>query len=466
MKTQTENFRGYGKICAFSAQTAVECRFPQEVETVLSVHANASLTGAEAGNGEVRYFGKAHFSVVYEDAEKRLCRAEKGVEFSAVAKNESCFPALSARAVVAVENVSVRREGASVFTTALLGVDISLFGESNVDYLSGGELIVNRRSVKTTIAHLCGGAAETVDEFETEFIGDIMQHTECVNVTDVVCETGSLRVEGEINLGLLALKGSDALVSFERLVPFRFEIPCDACSFGCGATADVSVLSVAIHADSDEEHGKCRIGVEFTLSAQACVYEEVTLDAIADAFSLTNEVTLGYSDVKCENVSDGAHVTERISGRAALSAPIDFTDVLQAVTNQRAEANIAVTEHGAFVEGVALATLFMRGKDGCKGVEISLPFSIPVEGNATKLSVLVCGMSARQKQEGEIDAEATLKIVLREEHESCVRIVSTAEELSKRLKKSPEDVAQSNPDIEFPIKEGQRVIVYRQKSLQ
>ena len=287
MNTQTETFRGYGKICAFSAQTAVECRFPQEVETVLSVHANASLTGAEAGNGEVRYFGKAHFSVVYEDAEKRLCRAEKGVEFSAVAKDERCFPALAARAVIAVENVSVRREGASVFTAALLGADIALFGETNVEYLSGGDLIVNRQSVKTTIAHLCGGAAETDDEFETEFIGDIMQHTECVSVTDVVCETGSLKVEGEINLGILALKGGDSLVSFERLVPFQFEIPCDACSFGCGATADVSVLSVAIHADSDEEHGKCRIGVEFTLSAQACVYEEVTLAAVADAFSPT-----------------------------------------------------------------------------------------------------------------------------------------------------------------------------------
>lgn len=490
MKTQTETFRGYGKICAFSAQTAVECRFPQDVETVLSVHASASLTGAEAGNGEVRYFGKAHFSVVYEDAEKRLCRAEKGVEWSAVQKDERCYPALSARAVVAVENVSVRREGASVFTTALLGADITLFGEQNVEYLSGGDgLIVNRQPVKATVAHLCGGAAEAVDDFETEFIGDVMQHTECVNVTDIVCETGSLRVEGEINLGILALKGGDTLVSYERLVPFRFDIPCDACSFGCGADANVSVLSVAIKADADEERGRCRIGVEFTLSAQACVYEEITLDAVSDAYSLTHDVTLSFLDVKCESTAEGTHITERVTGRAALSAPIDFTDVLQAVTNQRAEANLVVTERGLCVEGVALATLLMRGKDGCRGIEISLPFSIPVEGTATALTVLVCGMSARQKQEGEIDAEATLKITLRETRESACRVAAGAEEgapvkasdctvsvyipcagdglweLAKSLKKTPEEVAESNPDIVFPVKEGQRVIVYRKKSL-
>ena len=114
MKTQTETFRGYAKIAALAAQTAVECRFPQEVETVLSVHASATLTGADAGNGEVRYYGKAHFSVVYEDAEKHLCRAEKAVEWAADCKDERCYPALAARAQVAVENVSVRRDRKSV----------------------------------------------------------------------------------------------------------------------------------------------------------------------------------------------------------------------------------------------------------------------------------------------------------------------------------------------------------------
>ena len=38
-------------------------------------------------------------------------------------------------------------------------------------------------------------------------------------------------------------------------------------------------------------------------------------------------------------------------------------------------------------------------------------------------------------------------------------------ELSKRLKKPPEDVLKSNPELEFPIREGQRVVIYRKKSL-
>src|SRR5699024_9632710 len=108
---------------------------------VLSAHACAHLAGAEAGNGEVRYYGRALFSIVYEDAQRHVCRAEKGVEFSAIARDERVVPAHTVRAQLAVENVSVRKEGASIFVTALLGADIALFGEQTFDYLSGGDLV-------------------------------------------------------------------------------------------------------------------------------------------------------------------------------------------------------------------------------------------------------------------------------------------------------------------------------------
>lgn len=490
MNTQTETFRGYGKLGELNAQTAVECRFGQEVATVLSVHASAVLTGAETGNGDVRYFGKAHFSIVYEDADKRVCRAEKGVEFTATAGDERCCPALTARACLTVENVSVRREGASVFITALLGADIALYGEQTFEYLAGGDLVLKREPVSTLTAHLCGGAAEADDEFETEFIGDVLQHAETVNVTDLVCETGALKIEGEINLGILALKGENTLVSFERLVPFMIEIPCDAAAFGCRAEARVSVLNVSIRADSDEERGKCKLVAEFTLGAEGCVYEEVVVDAVTDAFSRTNEIALSYATAECDGAGEIKRTTERISGKCALSSPLDFSDALQAVTLQRAEANLVRTEDGFRVEGVAMATLLVLGSDGAhRGLEMSLPFSVPVQAENCTVSALVCGMSARQRQEGEIEAEATLKITLQERRLSTVRLVSSAQEgaplslsdsaisvyipragdglweLAKSLKKSPEEVSASNPDVEFPIREGQRVIVYRKKSL-
>ena len=487
---KTDIFRGYGRIEELSAQTAVECRFGGEVETVLSAHASATLLSAVADNGEVKYTGRVHFSIVYEDGEHKVCRAEKGVEFSAKAPSERSCPAYTARAKIETQTVSVRREGASVYLTALLGAEIVLFGDQSFEYLTDGELILKRESLPVLTAHLCGGVTETDDEFDTDFIGDILMHSESVNLTQVNCETGSLIAEGEVNLGILALKGENALVSFERLIPFRVEIPCEAASFGMNAEARVSVGSISISADTDEEQGKCKLTAQIELNAEGCVYEETVIDAVTDAFSETHSVNLTFQSAETSGVGETVRLTERVSGKAALSSSVDFSDTFQAITLQRAEANLSHAD-GARVEGIAMATLLVLGTDGShRGVEISLPFSVqaPVEGDYA-VSVLACGMSARQKQEGEIDAEVTLKITLTERRTSKITAAVSAElgeplklsdsaisvyvpragdglwELAKSLKKPPEEVAVSNPDIEFPIKNGQRVVIYRKKNL-
>lgn len=490
MNTETATYRGYGKILTLTHQTAAECKFGAEVESIVASEARVVLTGAEAGDGEVRYYGKIYFLIVYEDNEKRICRAEKGVEFSARAENEGCYPALTARAALSIENLSTRREGASTYLTALVGADISLYGEKSFDYLAGGELITKREDAPVLSARLVGGTTETEDEFETEFIGDILLHSETVGATEITLSAGTLRAEGEINLSILALKGENSLVSFERLVPFNFEIPCEEAFPGRNAELRVSVLDVSLKADADEEKQKCKIAAEFTLGAEGCVYEETTVPVVTDAFSKTHELDLTYQEIATTGAGESHSFTERVSGKAALSAPIDFSDTLLAVTLQRAEANLVREEDGMRVEGVALATLIVKGADGgVRGMEMSLPFSVAADAEDAEAEVLVCSMNARQRQEGEIDAEATLKICFREHRTVTAKFVCKAEEgaevpacdsavsvfipaagdglweLAKSLKKSPEEVSENNPDLEFPVKEGQRVVIYRKKAL-
>lgn len=490
IKTQTETFRGYGKKASFSSQTAVECRFGGEVETALAVYASASVTEATAESGSVRYRGRARFFLVYEDGEKRVCRAEKGVEFSAEAQDDRCCPACMARVLLTSENISVRREGASVYLTALFGADVDLFCEQIFPYLTDGELVLRRETVTLPVAHPCGGATETEDEFETECIGDILLHAETCSLSSVEAKDGSLIAEGEVNLCILATR-EEKLVSFERLIPFRAEIPCDEAVAGMTGEARVSVAETVLHADSDEETGKCRITAALTLSAEGCAFEETTADVVADAFSTGSSVRLSFAEAEGSTAGETFLLTERISGKAALSAPVDFSDTFLAVTLQRAEANLTENAEGRFAEGVAAATLLVQGTDGSRrGVEISLPFSLPVQAEGEcDISVLVCGMSARQRQEGEIDAEATVKLSVSTRKKQRARAVSTVEEgeplpvsdsavsvcipragdglweLAKFLKKTPEEVTASNPDLDFPVREGQRVVIYRKKNL-
>ena len=72
INTETTTYRGYGKILTLTHQTAVECKFGAEVESVIASEARVILTGAEVSDGEVRYYRTTYFLIVYEDSEKRL----------------------------------------------------------------------------------------------------------------------------------------------------------------------------------------------------------------------------------------------------------------------------------------------------------------------------------------------------------------------------------------------------------
>lgn len=493
IKTQAETFRTYGKVCALTAQTAVECRFGGEAERILSAHASVALTGAEAGNGEVRYFGKVCVTLVYEDGEKRVCSGEKGVEFTARAVDERLFPALTPIVTLAVETVSTRREGASIYVTALIGADIALYGERAITFLSGGEFIGKHEPVSVFTSHLCSGTAEAEDEFETEDLGDVLLHSERAIVTDVDCRGGVLTVDGEISLNVLALKGEGGLTSFERLVPFRAELVCDGAEAGRFADVNLSVTDVKLQVLADEEKEKSRLTATISLSLSACVTEEVVIDGIVDAFSPQCRTRLSYEEWQGVGAGEYRRIVERVSGKAILSESVDFSDTFRAVTLSRAEANVVKEGEGCLLEGIATATLFTLSSDGShKSVEMSLPFSLPIEdcGNNRRVDVLACGISARQRKEGEVDGEVTLKITVKEEKSLAIRLLNGIEEgeaivqrdsavsvyvpragdglweLSKSLQKSPDEVLASNPDLQFPIQEGQRVVVYRKKSLQ
>jgi hypothetical protein len=92
----------------------------------------------------------------------------------------------------------------------------------------------------------------------------------------------------------------------------------------------------------------------------------------------------------------------------------------------------------------------------------------------------------RRKKNGETEAEATLRLSLRAFEERSWGYVCEAEEgeaygdadcgfsvfmtsagedlwqVSKRLACAPEALQKSNPELKFPLKEGERIYVYRQ----
>ena len=179
---------------------------------------------------------------------------------------------------------------------------------------------------------------------------------------------------------------------------------------------------------------------------------------------------------------------ERVAGAAVLSPAIDGEYSLQAALLPRAEISVKKTERGMEAEGVVLADVLLLGADGGhRSATLSLPFAFPidVDDENVEIDCIVSGLNVRRKKSGETDAEATLKLCVRTyEHRSWEYVCEVQEgevypveesafsvfipragedlwQVAKRLACDPDDLQKSNEHLQFPLKDGERVFVYR-----
>ncbi len=493
IQPQFESHRYVGEICCLKGQSIVECRLSgSEISGILAVHAKAIPTETTCADGEVQYGGKALLCIVYEDGDKKICRAERGVEFFHKAEGSLVTPACFAKVGYTAENITWRREGSGLYLSVIIGADIAVYGGKQMEYLVGGEGLVCKKDTQTLCKTVCvSGETEGEDEFDSDYVGDVLLHSQSAIVNHISASAGQIDIEGEIALHICVLKGDDSVCSYERLVPFRMQIPCDEAFGNVTASARVGVKSAHLTAATDEEKGKSRMVFSYCLSADCFLYVQEEIPLVIDAFSPKAKTCL-------KSVKDGGryltkHIrcTERVSGVATLSANAEGELSLQAAVLPRAEITCKKGENGMEAEGAILAEVLLKGADGtCRSATLTLPFVFPVEGEGdfAEADCLVCGLTVRRKKSGETEAEATLKLSVRcyvqkeweylsevEEGEAygeetaafSVFLTGAGEELwevAKRLKCDPETLKKNNPTLEFPLKTGGQIFVYRQIS--
>ena len=494
-----ENYEYTARGARIRSQSIVECRLSDWSQNkILAVSPTVVADGAEVLSGEVRYGGKLYFSVIARAPGGEIVGAERGAEFSHRAECENAAPAQTADVSLAVEKVEIRPDGKGVILSAIVTAQIALYVPARLEYLSGGEGVVcDFRPVRVGRTFLCGGSAEIEEEFDTDYVGDVLLHSEQAYLTRVVAAAGCLDVSGEINLCVLAKReGESDLVSYERLIPFRAEIPCDEAVSGSACDACVSVSSVNLSAACDEDKNRCRISAQIVVGIRGRVYRSDEVLLPQDAFCPGFKSEISRGEVLCEEPVCAFTASERVSGTAAADGAVDFTCNLQASALCGAQVFAEASDGEISVEGVLNAAVFMKNGEGeADCVRISLPFAFPVRSDRAKagmraaITATVCGVSVRQKTEGELEAEGALKLFVvlfysergdyvssiepREEEEKRTGAISvympaagdSLWETAKKLGKTPEEVQGANPELSFPLTGGERIVVYRRKEI-
>ncbi len=491
IQPQFDSYRYVGEVCRLKAQSIVEYRLPgSEISSILAVYAKAIPSECACADGEVRYGGKALLCIVYEDGERKICRAERGAEFFHKADSASVTPACFAKVGYSAENITWRREGSGLYISVIVGADISVFGGKQIEYLSGGEDLICQRKALSICKTVCvSGEVEGEDEFDCDHVGDILLHTEKAVVNHISAGGGQIEIEGEISLHICVLKGDDGVCSYERFIPFRMEIPAEEAFGNVTAGARICVKSAHLTAATDEEGGKSRMVLSYALAADCFLYIKDEIDAVDDAFCCAQEVTLSKVKEGGRYLTKLLRATERVSGVATLSPATEGELSLQAAAFPRVEISCRKGDNGMEAEGVILAEVLLKSADGgARAATLTLPFLFPLdcEGDNADADGLVCGLNIRRKKNGEVEAEATVKLSARaykqceweyiqnleegeiygeEKGAFSVFLTEEGEELwtvAKRLRCPPERLQSDNPQLEFPLKRRERIFVYRQ----
>ena len=97
------------EVVSVSASNGIECKLPlteEEYKEILGVDATASLISTECYNSEIKYNGRAIFTVVYK-SENTVKKQEAGVEFSFKCDFEKCLEGMTSLSDIKCDNVKV-----------------------------------------------------------------------------------------------------------------------------------------------------------------------------------------------------------------------------------------------------------------------------------------------------------------------------------------------------------------------
>lgn len=470
-----------------SAQSMVEIKFSaQDSGEITAVYPQIALNACEVSSGRVNYGGRLIVTLVYTGEDGKLCRVQRGAEFSHYIDDDRLAPSQRGECTLTCAKYQVKRDGSSYVVAVVADAKINIYDNAQRSYISAIDGAVCRsESGRLYSTVTFSGEGEVDDEFDCA-ASDVLVPAASALVHACNVKTGAVEVSGEIYLSLLAVRDNSP-ISLDRVIPFKCEIACDEALFSQRAFCRAEIKSVTVNCKVYEDRGKC--GVEFNalLGFTGRYFEEEEISFVADAFSKSNILNLNYGGESVFADTDIKIYSERVSGLCATKAKLDYTCAFLAAALPCAE--FARTADG--IEGSVTATLLYEQGGEIHSTEVNMPFTVKLSGlsdNCREISVAVCGMSLRQRAEGECEGEAVLKISAADGELKSVKYITEATEgearklsdsaisvyipaagdglweTAKRLCESPENISLSNPELSFPLTGKERILIYRPKN--
>jgi len=460
----------------------------ENVLKVLSLSVDAKCESAQSYDGYAEISGRANFRLIYIDKENNPKGVDYNADFTARVDGEfSEGESLDCALKVAEAEVGAKDD---LTLSCVLEISVRATKRDEIDVLRGAEDCY-KKSKEMTLPTFIASKTTTSQFFDDVNVGGEIDSVLGVNaiayVKDAKAGDGTANVKSVVQATVVFLK--DGEIATERFeIPLEDEVNVEGLEEGDILSASASGKSAKIVLQGVTGDNVLRIEGEITLKIRA--FRNTEIEVVDDVFLLSNE--LAITRRKYENMRlDGTMFEEEIvSGIALLGDNRPSAKSVVTLPYARCYETKTEVENGRIIlEGVVNTDIIYTDENGYNSVRAEIPFSLDLgeaEEGAKYVARCTAGRataSVRREREFEIDVNLYIRLAKyvkceaeyiesveigeeREKNDSVLSLYVAGEgeemlDVCKALYAMPEDVLAQNPDLEFPLKEGEQVVYFR-----
>lgn len=470
----------------------VECKVPlteDEGRNILNVEAVTYLLSAECGENEVRYSGRAVFTILYK-SEGVIKKCESGVEYSYKFPQEKVNSGMKIIGEVKIETPSINSLNGIVSLSAVIIFNGEYSLNNEISYFEKAQsLLIKRDDVDyTKEVALFEKECKIEEEFEEdELISNVLLHQEKVCVLDVQCGIGCVIVQGEVELNVLiqSLNKTDPITIVKK-IPFRQEVEVDDAIPNNLASILARVKTSSLKIYVDEGKNKSSISLELNIIFQGKLLDTIKFNPCIDAYSLQKEIKLDYEKVKLNKINGFKAFDWHIDSE--LSLKNDENSRLICLLSDKIE---EIEYKNSEISGAVSFEVLYGGEEfSTEKVLVPISFALPLSGNNLSLLNTTVTDCVINNYDNKSILSFKVKVSYLDREEFDLKVISAVEEgaekqvndsaisvyipkrgdslweVSKVLGVSEDEILTINKDLTFPLSGDERIVVYREVDIQ
>lgn len=492
------------KIDTIQNNVSMELQADNNIAKILCTKADSIITNYEALNGELKFNGKVCYCVTYINENGEFFTLQDSADFNGKIENENIginfVPMFNSEIVeLKVSSTSDEVKITSVVETSVDG----LITETLNYYVNNNENIVtNSNFVNYLTLNSSGKLSFNLEEnFEVKKnVNKLLCLSADVKILDYNLGTDYFVVEGVVCLNYSYEIGDEnkELCSVCETIKFKEELEKEGITKEGELMLTSYINNCEIKAELTSNEDGSTININIPINVNYAYLMPYTSEVIVDAYSLKNQLNLNIESFKVAGKNIVKNFNEKIDGQFILDD--DAPRIIKIVSSCCGAVNITNSfkeNDNLVVEGIASVNVVYLEEDDLErlnSIKVEVPFSVENRcdeiGYNDELAVngILKDVDVKCKKGKEINIDMEICLLVNafntleemaitnvEEgevlspKEACLQIYFAKKgnslwDISKGLQCKPEQILDQNPDINLPLENDEKIVLFNNKT--